>query len=102
MREGGTRSVTDEVFLNLNELLIPRWRGPPSPAGEGFFDAMKAKKAPREAGRELERVFADTGFNQTVFNIIDNQFRIVGNVLLEVIGVPFGLFNAINRFVPTH
>jgi len=44
VREGGTRSVTDEVFLNLNELLIHRWRGPPSPAGEGFFDALKAKK----------------------------------------------------------
>jgi hypothetical protein len=62
----------------------------------------KQRKAPRKAGRGSKCIFADTSFNQTAFNIIDNQFKIVGNVLLEVIGVPFGLFNTINRFVPTH
>ena len=31
--------ATDEVFLILNQLLIHRYRGPPSPSGEGFFYA---------------------------------------------------------------
>ena len=32
-----TPGVVDEVFISANQLLIHRYRGPPSPAGEGFL-----------------------------------------------------------------
>ena len=72
------------------------------PQEKAFFILRKQIKAPHKAGRGLECIFTDTIFNQTVFNIIDNQFRVASNVLLEVIGIPFGLSNSINRFIPPH
>ena len=45
------------------------------------------------AAERSEGVLADSVFNQTVFDVVDDQLGVVHSTLFQFIGVPIGLFD---------